>query len=159
MPYVNSAISQILQYCTEISSLWRELAKSQAQSRLRKYFVERTSSISAYCGKCDNIAEHCWALQNTHVNKTIAFWFAANAKEYDACVEVRALQSPGTSCYTSLYLRKKKTNSLKTFPFQQNMMAYALMMCKHIPHFVLFELVHLLLWCNSVLLFEIFHGT
>lgn len=119
MPYVNSAISQILQYCTEISSLWRELAKSQAQSRLRKYFVERTSSISAYCGKCDNIAEHCWALQNTHVNKTIAFWFAANAKEYDACVEVRALQSPGTSCYTSLYLRKKKRTAWKHSRFNK----------------------------------------
>jgi len=126
MPCVNSAISQLLQCCTEISSSWRELAKSHAPSRLRKNLVGLASSISACCGKCDNINLY-WTLQNTHVNKNIAFWFAQNAKEYDACVEVRVLQSLGTSCCTSLYLRKW-LNSLKTFLFQQNMMAHALRM-------------------------------
>lgn len=72
MPWVNSAASQLLQYYTEISSFWRKLAKSQAQSRLRKKGFCRTCYFH-FCLQWKmwqhslvlSIAKHPW--QQTHL--------------------------------------------------------------------------------------------
>lgn len=151
MPCVNRAASQLLQCCTEISSFWEKLARSQAQSRLRNKGFCRTCCFH-FCllwkmwqhSLVLSTAKHLW--QQKHLSdccKCKGIWWMCWSEN---------LAIPG---YQLLHFslpesETEQPDNVHPSSKHDGKCTYHDVKCKHIPHFVLF--VHLPLCCNSVLL-------
>lgn len=150
MPCINSAASQVLQYCTKISSFWRKPVRSQAQSRLRKKGFCRTCFHFCLLWKMWqhslvlSTAKRSW--QQKHLSDLLQMQrYMMHVLKLETC-------NPWVPVAAHLLAWERNWGAWQCSPFSKHdgQCTYCDVNCKHIAHFVLF--VHLTPCCDAMLL-------
>lgn len=146
MPCINSAASQVLQYCTKISSFWRKLVRSQAQSRLRKKGFYRTSFHFCLLWKMWqhslvlSTAKRPW--QQKHLSDSLQMQrYMMHVLKLETC-------NPWVPVAALLLAWGRNWAAWQCSPFQQTWWPMHLLWRKHIAHFVLCS-PYTMLWFNA----------